>query len=227
MLKGRGKGLLRPHPIEDHSLNKDVDMATVNSNAHDTHSTDQPLTDLPLYVQQIPHPTAQPAPHASQHTSQHTSQQAVPHSLPRGSRAPAQWPLPLLEQRRRMPRPNVPVTLSIAITNKAPHELSRTTLTVIDLLLSGDLLRLRSEEVADTLHISPTTLRRRLRADGTHYQSILDHIRRHRCTLQLEKRWLPGKCVAWELGYAEVNSFYRAFRRWTGHNYSDLKRLYL
>jgi hypothetical protein len=24
-----------------------------------------------------------------------------------------------------------------------------------------------------------------------------------------------------------VNSFYRAFRRWTGHNYSDLKRLYL
>jgi AraC-like DNA-binding protein len=73
-----------------------------------------------------------------------------------------------------MPRPDVPVTLSIAITSKAPHELSRTTLTVIDLLLTGDLLRLRSEEVADTLHISPTTLRRRLRADGTHYQSILD-----------------------------------------------------
>ena len=45
--------------------------------------------------------------------------------------------------------------------------------------------------------------------------------------LMLEKRWLPGKCVAWELGYAEVNSFYRAFRRWTGHNYSDLKQLYV
>ena len=223
MLTGWSKGLLRRHPIEDHSLNKDVDMATVNSSAHDAHSTDRPPADLPLYVQQMPHPVTEPAPHASQHTSQ----QAAPHSLPRGSRATAQWPLSLLEQRRRIPRPNVPVTLSIAITNKAPHQLSRTTLTVIDLLLSGDLLRLRSEEVADTLHISPTTLRRRLRADGTHYQSILDHIRRHRCTLQLEKRWLPGKCVAWELGYAEVNSFYRAFRRWTGHNYSDLKRLYL
>jgi len=198
-------------------------MAPVNSNAHDTHSTDRLLTDLPLYVQQIPHPATQPAPHASQHVSEQTA----PHSLPSGSRVPTEWHLSLLEQRRRMPRPNVPVTLSIAITNKAPHELSRTTLTVIDLLLTGDLLRLRSEEVADTLHISPTTLRRRLRADGTHYQSILDHIRRHRCTLQLEKRWLPGKCVAWELGYAEVNSFYRAFRRWTGHNYSDLKRLYL
>ena len=198
-------------------------MATLNYTAQNTHSTDHPLTDLPLYVQQIQHPATQPAPHASQHVSEQTA----PHSLPSGSRVPTEWHLSLLEQRRRMPRPNVPVTLSIAITNKAPHELSRTTLTVIDLLLTGDLLRLRSEEVADTLHISPTTLRRRLRADGTHYQSILDHIRRHRCTLQLEKRWLPGKCVAWELGYAEVNSFYRAFRRWTGHNYSDLKRLYL
>ena len=223
MLTEWSKGLLQRLPIEDHSLNKDVDMAPVNSNAHDTHSTDRLLTDLPLYVQQIPHPATQPAPHASQHVSEQTA----PHSLPSGSRVPTEWHLSLLEQRRRMPRPNVPVTLSIAITNKAPHELSRTTLTVIDLLLTGDLLRLRSEEVADTLHISPTTLRRRLRADGTHYQSILDHIRRHRCTLQLEKRWLPGKCVAWELGYAEVNSFYRAFRRWTGHNYSDLKRLYL
>ena len=206
-------------------------MATVNSNAHKTHGTDHPLADLPLYVQQRPHPVTQPAPHASQLTSQFTSQltsqQAETHSRSDTSRGSTEWPLPLLEQRRRMPRPNVPVTLSIAITSKAPHELSRTTLTVIDLLLCGDLLRLRSEEIADTLHISPTTLRRRLRADGTHYQSILDHIRRHRCTLQLEKRWLPGKCVAWELGYAEVNSFYRAFRRWTGHNYSDLKRLYL
>ena len=36
-----------------------------------------------------------------------------------------------------------------------------------------------------------------------------------------------GKCVAWELGYAEVNGFYRAFRRWTGHNYSELKQLFV
>ena len=106
-------------------------------------------------------------------------------------------------------------------------ELSRTTLSVIDLLLNGNLLRLRSEEVADSVQISTTTLRRRLRADGIHYQSILDQVRRHRCALMLEKSCPPGKCVAWELGYAEVNSFYRAFRRRTGHNYSDLKQLYV
>ena len=123
--------------------------------------------------------------------------------------------------------PNVPAELCIRVTGRAPHDLSRTSLCVIDLLLRGDLSRLRSEEVADHLHISPTTLRRRLRADRTNYQHILDHVRQHRCRALLDKRWLPGKSVAWDLGYAEVNSFYRAFRRWTGQNYSDLKTLYL
>ena len=71
-------------------------------------------------------------------------------------------------------------------------------------------------------HVAAATARRR------HQLSVHpDHVRRHRCMLMLEKRWLPGKCVAWELGYAEVNSFYRAFRRWTGHNYSDLKQLFV
>lgn len=132
-----------------------------------------------------------------------------------------------LERASQAPLPDVQLDLCVSITGRAPHELSRTSLYVIDCLLTDDLLRLRSEDVADALHVSPTTLRRRLRADGTHYQRILDHVRRHRCTLMLEKRWLPGKCVAWELGYAEVNSFYRAFRRWTGHNYSELKQLFV
>jgi AraC family mar-sox-rob regulon transcriptional activator len=122
--------------------------------------------------------------------------------------------------------PDVPAELAVKAAGRPPHELSFTTLSVMDILLRGDLARLRSEEVADSLHISPTTLRRRLRADSTNYQRILDLVRRHRCTVQLEKRWLPGKCLAWDLGYAEVNSFYRAFRRWTGHNYSDLKKCY-
>ena len=160
-------------------------------------------------------------------TSTDTDYPLYLHKVPDRDRVRYSNPWDSLERASHRPKPDVPVELSVRITTRAPHELSRTTLCVIDLLLSGDLLRLRSEEVADTLHISPTTLRRRLRADSTNYQSILDHIRRHRCTLMLEKRWLPGKCVAWELGYAEVNSFYRAFRRWTGHNYSDLKQLFI
>jgi AraC-like DNA-binding protein len=95
------------------------------------------------------------------------------------------------------------------------------------MLLAGDLSRLRSERIADDLGISPTTLRRRLRADDTNYQALLDQVRQYRCEKQLSERWLPGKCLAWELGYAEVNSFYRAFRRWTGFNYSEIKLRYV
>ena len=102
---------------------------------------------------------------------------------------------------------DVPLDLCLRPTGKAQHELARTTLCVVDYLLTGDLLRLRSKDVADTRKVNPATLWRRLRADGSNYQTILDHVRRHRCTLILVKRWLPGKCVAWEHVCAEVSSF--------------------
>jgi AraC family mar-sox-rob regulon transcriptional activator len=101
--------------------------------------------------------------------------------------------------------------------------LSRTTDRVLQILLHGDLSRLRAESVAEQLGMSGTTLRRRLRADHTNYQFLLDRARQYRCEQKLEAVWLPGKCLADELGYLEVNSFYRAFRRWTGMSYSDYK----
>ena len=87
----------------------------------------------------------------------------------------------------------MPLDLCLRPPGKAQHELARTTLCVVDYLLTGDLLRLRSEEVAGTREVNSATLQRRLRADGTNYQTILDHGRRHRCTLILVKRWLPGR----------------------------------
>ena len=51
-------------------------------------------------------------------------------------------------------------------------------------------------------------------------------MRRYRCEKALAQRWLPGKCLADELGYLEINSFYRAFRRWTGMSYSEYKLRY-
>lgn len=108
--------------------------------------------------------------------------------------------------------------------DKPPYfALSRTTDLVLQILLRGDLARLRAESVADQLGMSGTTLRRRLRADHTNYQFLLDRARQYRCEQKLKTAWLPGKCLADELGYLEVNSFYRAFRRWTGISYSQYK----
>ncbi len=104
--------------------------------------------------------------------------------------------------------------------------LSRTTDRVLHLLLRGDLARMRADSVAESLGMSGTTLRRRLRADHTCYQFLLDRARQYRCEQKLRQAWLPGKCLADELGYLEVNSFYRAFRRWTGVSYSQYKIRY-
>jgi AraC-like DNA-binding protein len=104
-----------------------------------------------------------------------------------------------------------------ASQDKPPHfPLSRTTDQVLHILLTSDLRRVRADEVAARLGISATTLRRRLSADHTHYQFLLDRARQYRCERRLRECWLPGKTLAEELGYGEPNSFYRAFRRWTG-----------
>lgn len=113
------------------------------------------------------------------------------------------------------------------LTQRSAESLSKTSAHVLALLLDGDLSRLRSDIVADELGISPTTLRRRLRADRLCYQELLDLARQHRCEQQLGERWVPGKTLAFELGYAEVNSFYRAFKRWTGARYSEIKLQYI
>ena len=127
--------------------------------------------------------------------------------------------------RLRQSPPKPPERLLAFIETTTPEALSRTTLRVIDALLTGDLSRIRSDTLSDSLRVSPTTLRRRLSRDSLTYQQILDAVRRYRCEEILAGDWAPGKCLAWDLGYAEVNSFYRAFRRWTGYNYSQFKLL--
>ena len=121
------------------------------------------------------------------------------------------------------PKPAINQEQVQRVTQRSAGSFSHTTLRVLNLLITGDLSRLRSDHIADELGISPTTLRRRLRVDNISYQELLDQVRQYHCECQLEDRWVPGKTLAWRLGYAEVNSFYRAFKRWTGSSYSDMK----
>ncbi len=95
---------------------------------------------------------------------------------------------------------------------------------VLHVLLLSDLDQVNASRVASVLCVSPSTLRRRLRAEGTSYQQLLDQVRRYRCEKTLAQRWLPGKCLAGKLGFSQPNSFYRAFGRWTGMTYTQYKR---
>ena len=99
----------------------------------------------------------------------------------------------------------------------------RTRRRVLRLLLASPLDRLSAVRVAEQLHMSSATLRRHLAADATSYQALLDAVRVHRCKRLLASRPLPGKALAYELGFNQPNSFYRAFHKWTGMTFTEYR----
>jgi AraC-like DNA-binding protein len=70
--------------------------------------------------------------------------------------------------------------------------------------------------VASSLSMHRRTLSRRLRAQGTTYQAALDDVRFAVATQLLSDRRITLDDIAANLGYASVNTFIRAFSRWTG-----------
>jgi AraC-like DNA-binding protein len=72
------------------------------------------------------------------------------------------------------------------------------------------------EAVAERLHMSTRTLRRRLRDQGVGYMDLLNMARRRDALSLLERPVLEVAQIAQMLGYADPANFTRAFRQWTG-----------
>jgi AraC-like DNA-binding protein len=72
------------------------------------------------------------------------------------------------------------------------------------------------ESLAERLHMTPRTLHRSLLRDGWSFSDLVDIHRRYLAHDLLKGSTLPIAEVADRLGYGEVNSFTRAFRRWYG-----------
>ena len=70
--------------------------------------------------------------------------------------------------------------------------------------------------VAERLHISERTLRRRLHEEGTTFKALLDDIRRQLAIQYLEQPELGIAEIAFMLGFSQTPAFSRAFKRWTG-----------
>jgi AraC-like DNA-binding protein len=81
-----------------------------------------------------------------------------------------------------------------------------------------------AEATGRALGISRQTLYRRLRAEGTSFEELLDTTR-HRLALEYlaDLRYTLHE-IATLLGFAEYSSFHRAVRRWTGHNPQTYRR---
>jgi len=70
--------------------------------------------------------------------------------------------------------------------------------------------------VAETLHMSESSLRRRLQKENTSYQALKDEIRCEVAIDQLLNRNAKVAEVAEYLGFTEPSSFVRSFKSWTG-----------
>jgi AraC-like DNA-binding protein len=80
------------------------------------------------------------------------------------------------------------------------------------------------EQMAASLRLPGSTLRRRLAQEGQSYAVIKEELRRDRAvTLLLSTEKTVGE-VALELGFAEPSAFYRAFRKWTAKSPGAFQR---
>ena len=86
-----------------------------------------------------------------------------------------------------------------------------------------NLQRISVEDVAAQLHMTSRTLRRKLTAEGTQFQSLKDTVRREKAIFWLSQN-ASIKEVARHTGYTETASFVRAFKNWTGLSPGQYKR---
>lgn len=96
---------------------------------------------------------------------------------------------------------------------------------VLRALSSADLKRVRAPGIAESLGMSDSTFRRRMRAEGLSFSVMLEDYKKQKALRMLEDDpGIGGKQMFEELGYNELNSFYRAFFGWTGLNFREYKR---
>jgi AraC-like DNA-binding protein len=75
-----------------------------------------------------------------------------------------------------------------------------------------------SAELAASLFMSSSTLRRRLAEEAQSYQALKDSVRKDLAIGWLTDEQLDFATIASRLGFADASSFQKAFRKWSGTN---------
>ncbi|MDX1655152.1 MAG: AraC family transcriptional regulator [Candidatus Competibacteraceae bacterium] len=72
------------------------------------------------------------------------------------------------------------------------------------------------ESVARAVHLSPRSLQRKLREEGTTYTQLLEDTRRELAAQYVRDARLSINEITYLLGFSEPANFSRSFKRWTG-----------
>jgi AraC-like DNA-binding protein len=80
------------------------------------------------------------------------------------------------------------------------------------------------DQIATKLGLSRISLYRRLKAEGTSFERILDDLRHNLAIHYLKGKKTSVNEVAYLVGFSDAASFSRAFKRWTGINPSEAMR---
>ncbi len=78
--------------------------------------------------------------------------------------------------------------------------------------------------MARRLGMSARTLHRSLAGEGASFHEIVDRHRHEEAVRALSDARLAIADIAFDLGFAELSSFYRAFKRWTGTTPAEYRR---
>ncbi len=90
---------------------------------------------------------------------------------------------------------------------------SRVKRAIVDALPSGTPDK---NAVAKLLFMSSRTLQRRLADESTNFRALLLEVRRALAEKYILDKDMPLEEISYMLGFADISSFSRAFKQWTG-----------
>lgn len=73
-------------------------------------------------------------------------------------------------------------------------------------------------DAARALNMSERKLQQQLQCEGAQFKTILDEVKQAYAIQWLKEDFKSISQIAWDLGFNEVSSFSRAFKRWTGQS---------
>ena len=78
--------------------------------------------------------------------------------------------------------------------------------------------------IAQVLHMSTRNLNRKLSAENTSFKAVLLEIRSELASQYINDATLTLTEISYQLGFSEISSFSRAYKRWTGQSPSEARK---